>query len=683
MGEIFFDQYEEANDHPDTITSGGNIFLNHITFQGINDIVYLGDDLELFMDPPSLIFMSVFHEHGTLVLNGQHMIAGGYFSVSKNERTLNMVDSKASVRFDFDRCWEVNGENFQLQAYNSTLVNESFMGTIWTEYGTELDYWNVELNMPVDSLANQNNIVSYNEIYINQESGLVVGNFIADTIYMRGRNSSIANKSTTNVIYLDSANCSVNNKHNINECYVNKFGFIRGNNNIKYCQFLASGVFMGQNVFDTLILYPGQGNFEEQGNWYYFQADSTQTVMDSLYLRGNQCSNINITSLSPPNLAYIRKDNGYDGSFDYLNIFSVAALSENDNVTFYAGSNSTPLPNPDNPPPGWIFNNAQGYVSGFPEQAERFCLNEEYEISAANFNGDPFTQYFWEGSQYPGDVTYTVNQPGTYEILVWYSEICEVPGQIILEGDYPPIAKLAEGPFCEGDEITVAVSPPDGNYTYNWFNGETSSSILADLNYNGGISVSVTDTDNNCKNAQNETIVVKPTPYPQVYLGEDETIDFGETITLDAGPGSSYHWIATPDIVTIENPNQQTIEAVGYPDQPILYTAYVELDGCSNEGTKQITMYPQTKLGIPTAFSPNGDGENDILYVKGSGFQDIAFQIYNRYGEMVFESSDPNIGWDGKFNGFEQEIEVYTYYIKVRYVDGGVAEEKGNITLLR
>ena len=126
------------------------------------------------------------------------------------------------------------------------------------------------------------------------------------------RNSGMFNKSTTNVVYLDSIYCSINQKHNINRCFVNKFGFIRGNNNIKYCVFQDDGVFMGHNIFDTLVLYPGSGNEQGLGNWFYFQADSTQVINDSLYVRGNQCSNINMTSMSPPKLAYIKKDNGYD-----------------------------------------------------------------------------------------------------------------------------------------------------------------------------------------------------------------------------------------------------------------------------------------------------------------------------------------------------------------------------------
>ena len=61
----------------------------------------------------------------------------------------------------------------------------------------------------------------------------------------------------------------------------------------------------------------------------------------------------------------------------------------------------------------------------------------------------------------------------------------------------------------------------------------------------------------------------------------------------------------------------------------------------------------------------------------------MTFRIYNRYGKLVFETTDPKQGWDGTTNGYPQEQEVYTYYLKVIFADGGYAEDKGNVTLLR
>jgi len=447
--------------------------------------------------------------------------------------------------------------------------------------------------------------------------------------------------------------------------------------------FHDDGVFRGQNEFDTLILYPGAGDFNNQGNWFYFEADTAQIVHDSLYMRGNQCSNMNITSLSAPSVAWIIKDNGpADIACDYLNIISVGAQSAN--LTFYAGSNSSALPNPDNPPPGWIFEDAQGYIFGFDGQTQRFCLGEPYVIDAGSFNGDPSTLYFWENSPVPGGPTYTVTEPGTYQVRVQYFEGCYVDDFVVVEAEQPPVAVIDPGPFCEGDPINVTVSPEHGSYQYNWWNGETSSSIVADTALSGQILVVVTDPFNNCEAMDEKAIVVKPLPTPEEYLGDTLVfIKFKENVTIDAGPGDSYDWYSDP-VVNIENPYNRTITVSGYSDpNPVEYFVTVIDDGCPAEGHKSVYMYPPSRLGVPTAFTPNGDGDNDELYVNGSGFSEMDFRVYNRFGKLVFETDDASIGWDGTVNGQKQEMDVYTYYIKVLFEDKGVTEETGNITLLR
>jgi len=109
------------------------------------------------------------------------------------------------------------------------------------------------------------------------------------------------------------------------------------------------------------------------------------------------------------------------------------------------------------------------------------------------------------------------------------------------------------------------------------------------------------------------------------------------------------------------------------------------LDGCQKEGFLKNELLPPSKIGVPTAFSPNGKGpiENEELKIAGSGFAEMDFKIYNRYGKLVYESTDWTVGWDGTYKGKKQEMDVYTYYIKVRFQDDAVVEEKGNITLLR
>ena len=88
-------------------------------------------------------------------------------------------------------------------------------------------------------------------------------------------------------------------------------------------------------------------------------------------------------------------------------------------------------------------------------------------------------------------------------------------------------------------------------------------------------------------------------------------------------------------------------------------------------------------VDVPTGFSPNGDGVNDVLYVRGAAIDKMSFKIFNRWGQKIFESNDVNVGWDGTYNGKLQEMEVYAYVLDVVFIDGSTTQKKGNITLLR
>ncbi|MFY0254697.1 PKD domain-containing protein [Chitinophaga sp. 30R24] len=92
---------------------------------------------------------------------------------------------------------------------------------------------------------------------------------------------------------------------------------------------------------------------------------------------------------------------------------------------------------------------------------------------------------------------------------------------------------------------------------------------------------------------------------------------------------------------------------------------------------------------IPNTFSPNGDGQNDVFYVRGNGMQAIRmFRIFNRWGQLVFEraggsTNDPASGWDGRFKGVPVNPDVFVYYVEVICDKGGANLLKGNVTLIR
>ena len=86
---------------------------------------------------------------------------------------------------------------------------------------------------------------------------------------------------------------------------------------------------------------------------------------------------------------------------------------------------------------------------------------------------------------------------------------------------------------------------------------------------------------------------------------------------------------------------------------------------------------------IPNSFTPNGDGVNDILYVRSGILDECYFVVYNRWGEKVFQTYDNTIGWDGTFKKKTCQTGVYDYYFKGKCKDGDELEMKGNVTLIR
>lgn len=176
-------------------------------------------------------------------------------------------------------------------------------------------------------------------------------------------------------------------------------------------------------------------------------------------------------------------------------------------------------------------------------------------------------------------------------------------------------------------------------------------------------SLSVTD-DNSCKsNPVSMSVAIVP-PAPQIHW--DTTVIIGQIVPLNAYVGSGYTYTWSPlvtdlncDTCFIPNPvSSTTINAT--------YTVLVEDElNCSIvKNTYRVIVDPRVSLDVPSAFTPNGDGINDIIYPSGWGLSKlIYFRVFNRWGQMIFESNDLNIGWDGVFNSVPQNIETYVYQV--------------------
>jgi gliding motility-associated-like protein len=146
------------------------------------------------------------------------------------------------------------------------------------------------------------------------------------------------------------------------------------------------------------------------------------------------------------------------------------------------------------------------------------------------------------------------------------------------------------------------------------------------------------------------------------------------------GPIVSYEWdFGDSTHSTEENPVKQYDVGGTYV---VCLTVTDSID-CSATACKTLTADILKLVAVPSAFTPNGDGHNDVLYMRGFSIKTATMRVYNRYGNMVFETDDINKGWDGTFNGQPAGADVYAYIIDVTYLDNSTEKKHGNVSLLR
>lgn len=170
-------------------------------------------------------------------------------------------------------------------------------------------------------------------------------------------------------------------------------------------------------------------------------------------------------------------------------------------------------------------------------------------------------------------------------------------------------------------------------------------------------------------------------------LSSEDTIYFnsGEfsQLEIDFVDTYQYEWFPEDglDDPFIHNP-------IATPEETTTYTVTViDEGGCVAEREVTIVVLnpecDEPNLFLPNAFSPNGDGENDILYFRSNIVDEMELSIYNRWGQLVFRSTDQNNGWDGTYENDQLPPDVFGYYLRARCFNGMEFFKKGNVTILR
>ena len=351
------------------------------------------------------------------------------------------------------------------------------------------------------------------------------------------------------------------------------------------------------------------------------------------------------------------------------------------------------------------------------------CSGNSTTLTASGANS-----YLWNTGETNASITVSPTSSTTYTVT-GTSNGCSNTANILITVHSLPnvIATANPSNICSGSTTTLTVT---GANTYIWSHGlGTNNSV--NVSPTSTTTYSVTGTDaNGCTASSNITVNVSQTynivqnhsicygetyiwngnsynstgtytlqlqttsgcdstltlvltvhPKPQLQLSVSDTlIVIGNSTNITVSGADNYLWSPSTGLSCVNCSNP-----VASPETTTSYCVVGTTNqGCSD--TVCITIHVDTDCGqlfLPLAFSPNGDGNNDVWKVYGRCIKSIELLIFNRWGEKVFESYDANEGWDGTFRGKALDTDVFVYMATITMRDGEVKKLKGDITLLR
>jgi len=279
----------------------------------------------------------------------------------------------------------------------------------------------------------------------------------------------------------------------------------------------------------------------------------------------------------------------------------------------------------------------------------------------------------------------------TYIIKAYHYAQCPVYDTIEVEVK----TKLASRAYpdtilCIGDTLQLHAESENTSLNVTKITWQASASI-SNINDANPLAYPKTNTtyfayfENGKCDVQKIPVQVDVKPLPTVKAGEDHIIIKGSEVQIDASSPTATNYIWSPDY-RLSCTNCQTPMASPETDTTYYVTAVNEF-GCKAIDKLSIRVIEDCAgkiVYVPNTFTPNGDGQNDVLKVFGPGVASVKqLRVFNRWGQMVFDTNDPNLSWDGNFNGSELNPGVYVYYMDVECINGERTIKKGDVTLLR
>jgi gliding motility-associated-like protein len=266
---------------------------------------------------------------------------------------------------------------------------------------------------------------------------------------------------------------------------------------------------------------------------------------------------------------------------------------------------------------------------------------------------------------------------GSYTVTATDVNTCTASGSATISQP-APLSLYIGNDTVVCNSLPYLITAPSGYTAYNWSNGATSESVS--ISNSGSYSLVVTNA-NGCTTADNVNVQFGSSA--GLSAGPDAELYYGTSLGLfpvvTGSSSGSFLWSPAEGLscTDCKNPVANPLQTTAYQ------LTYTDENGCVVADTLVLTVLPQGVAFFPTAFSPNGDGNNDTFHVLGSQIRNYNISIYNRWGEKVFTSNNIAEGWDGTYKEVEQPMGVYIYYASVIFMQNETRQFKGSITLIR
>ena len=320
------------------------------------------------------------------------------------------------------------------------------------------------------------------------------------------------------------------------------------------------------------------------------------------------------------------------------------------------------------------------------------CQNFGSTINVATEGGNPTTgvSLNWSNNLFPTNTNVVSPLVSTTYTITAYdgcSESVVDTARIIIHPKFD-VTFTTSSIACDGVPGTATANVTGSNpYLYSWSaNASGTGNTISGLS-GASYNVTVTDSVTGCSKDTSVTIPghglinalfsVNP-DLPCIPLAQNN-VTF-----IDLSLGATQGYWELSDGTRIPYVNGTNPSSVISTPGNYSMLLHVENDGnCVSEASISLCIQEDINIFVPDIFSPNNDGENDVFYVRATGTRKLLFRVYDRWGRMVFETTDPTIGWDGFIKGKKAVAGVYVWTLDATMFDDTEVIKKGNVSLVR